>query len=235
MVLLTGDTHRNFKHIAELCLKYSFKKSDVLVILGDVAINYFGDPEDKKVKTLLNTLDITILSIYGNHEMRPEYIPTYNEIEWKGGIVFSESKFPNLVFAKDGEIYELAGKRCIAIGGAYSVDKNFRIVNDWGWWPYEQPSDEIKKHVEANLDSVNWNVDVVLSHTCPFKYIPHERLIPNIDPKRIDNGTEKWLDTIEERLTYKHWYCGHFHCSKVVNNENSSIRFMYEDFIELGM
>ena len=46
--------------------------------------------------------------------------------EWHGGLVYREEEYPNLVFAKDGEIYDIAGKKTIVIGGAYSVDKWYR-------------------------------------------------------------------------------------------------------------
>ena len=112
---------------------------------------------------------------------------TYEETHWRGGIVYWEPKFPNLLFAKDGEIYELEGKRCIAIGGAYSVDKYFRLMGGTGWWEDEQPSDEIMDRVENRLKEENWTVDVVLSHTCPYKYIPRDVFLPFIRQDTVDN------------------------------------------------
>ena len=38
-----------------------------------------------------------------------------------------EPEFPSLLFAKDGEIYDLDGCRAVAIGGACSVDKFYRL------------------------------------------------------------------------------------------------------------
>jgi len=210
-------------------MKHDFTIDDVIVILGDVGINYFGGVEDQNFKRLLSRLEVILLCIHGNHEMRPESLKTYEEADRFGGVIYHEPEFPYLLFAKDGEVYELDGKRCIAIGGAYSVDKDVRIANDWGWWPDEQPSDEIKERVEARLDTEKWNIDIVFSHTCPYKYIPHEKHIPGIDPRTVDNRTEKWLDTIEDKLTYSRWYCGHFHTEKVVEK----MRFMYKDVIEL--
>ena len=101
-------------------------------------------------------------------------IDTYQEICWYGGMVYMESEFPHVLFAKDGEIYELAGKGRVAIGGAYSIDKHIRLAENMGWWEDEQPSTEIKTHVEQRLEQAGWNVDIVLSHTCPMKYIPRE-------------------------------------------------------------
>ena len=46
----------------------------------------------------------------------------YTEATWHGGAVYRESPFPNLLFAKDGEVYNFDGKRYIAIGGAFRVE-----------------------------------------------------------------------------------------------------------------
>ena len=157
--------------------------------------------------------------------MRPESISSYKEILWRGGIVYIEEEFPNLLFAKDGEIYDLAGKKAIAIGGAYSVDKFYRLSKGMKWFADEQPSEEIKMCVIDNLDAVNWNIDIVLTHTCPAKYIPTETFLPMIDQSTVDNSTEHWLDTIEDRLTYQKWYCGHWHIDKKIDK----IRFIMDD------
>lgn len=38
-----------------------------------------------------------------------------------------EEEFPNILFPVDGEIFMLAGMKYLMIGGAYSVDKYFRL------------------------------------------------------------------------------------------------------------
>jgi len=172
MIYITGDTHRNFRRVAALCDTVESTKEDILIILGDAGINYFGKLKDDVLKRHLSELPITLFCIHGNHEQRPNGIDTYQEVCWHGGTVYMEPEFPHILFAKDGEIYELAGKRCIAIGGAYSVDKHIRLAENWGWWADEQPSAEMKTHVEQQLEQADWNVDIVLSHTCPMKYIP---------------------------------------------------------------
>lgn len=126
----------------------------------------------------------------------------------------------------DGELYELAGNRCLVIGGAYSVDKQYRLLRGYGWWPDEQPSAEVKQAVEAALDGVGWNVDVVLTHTCPLQYEPIEVFLPFIDQRTVDKSTEEWLDFIEQRLTYRQWYCGHYHTEKRIDR----LQFMFTDY-----
>jgi len=229
MIYITGDMHGDFQRVATFCNTVESTKNDILIILGDAGINYYGNPKDLRLKQQLSELPITFFCIHGNHEKRPEGIPTYCEIYWNGGKVYSEPEFTSLLFAKDGEIYELGGKRCLVIGGAYSVDKYYRLSKKWGWWEDEQPSDEIKARVEKQIDTAGWVVDVVLSHTCPMKYIPTEMFIAGIDQSSVDNSTEIWLQNIESRLCYNRWYCGHYHTNKTIDK----MRFMFGDFLEL--
>lgn len=229
MVYITGDCHGDFERIVEFCEDAcTMAEDDVLVILGDAGINYYGIPTDNELKQMLSDLHITLLCIHGNHEMRPETIETYEEVEWNGGNVYIEQEYPNLLFAKDGEVYNLDGRRCIAIGGAYSIDRYSRTPYV-SWWPDEQPSYEIMVKVEMQLTKKHWNVDVVFSHTCPLKYIPREGFLPNINQDTVDRSTEEWLDSIEDRLKYDIWYCGHWHTDK----RDGNIVFMFEDYREL--
>ena len=62
-------------------------------------------------------------------------------------MVYYEEKYPNLLFAKDGEIYDFDGKKAVVIGGAYSVDKYYRLRNYMPWFESEQPTEEIKHYV----------------------------------------------------------------------------------------
>ena len=96
------------------------------------------------------------------------------------------------------------------------------------WWPDEQPSDEIKHQVEEKLEGMDWDVDVVLTHTAPLKYEPIEVFLPMINQSTVDKSTEQWLDSIEEQLYYDMWYCGHDHTAKKIEK----IQFMYNDFDE---
>ena len=120
-----------------------------------------------------------------------------------------EDDFPNLLFAKDGEIFDLEGHKAIILGGAYSVDKYYRLSKGMNWFSDEQPSDEIKQYVKEKLDACGWKMDLVLSHTCPQKYVPIEAFMPGLDQKLVDHSTEEWLDQIENKLDYNAWYCGH--------------------------
>ena len=216
MIYVTGDTHGKFQRITDFCEQEKTSREDIMIILGDAGINYSGWVLDQEKKELLKTLPITLFCIHGNHEQRPDTIDSYAEKRWHGGIVYWEEDYPNLLFAKDGEIFDLDGKQTIVIGGAYSIDKMIRVIYGYGWWADEQPSDEIKRYVEEQLEKRNWKIDVILSHTVPLKYEPREMFMTGVDQSSVDKSTEEWLDWIEEKLEYQKWYCGHYHTEKKI-------------------
>ena len=126
-------------------------------------------------------------------------------------------------------MFDLEGIKHLTIGGAYSVDKQYRLERGYSWWADEQPSEKIKAKVAQTLDQVDWKVDVVLSHTCPFRYEPREAFLLFIDQSTVDDSTEKWLDTIEEKLAYQYWFCGHWHIEKHIDK----MRFLFHN-VELS-
>lgn len=227
MIYYTGDIHGGKIEITSFCKKHKLTSNDIIVILGDVGANYYQNERDEELKRAFRRLKPTIFCIHGNHECRPENIPTYITKEWNGGIVWYEDKYPNILFAKDGEIFDLEGMKHLVIGGAYSVDKYYRIRRGYSWWPDEQPDEKIKTYVESKIKEQP--VDVILSHTCPFKYMPTEAFLPAIDQSTVDTSTEKWLDTIEESCNYKIWLCGHYHINKRIDR----LQFLYHDFINI--
>ena len=224
MIYFTGDTHGDTLKIIRFAERMHLDQDDTIIILGDAGYNYYENERDQIAKQRLSHLKPTILCIHGNHEIRPANISAYKTKKWNGGIVWYEDEYPKLLFAKDGEIYTLSGLNYLVIGGAYSVDKFYRVVRGYGWWADEQPSDEIKCYVEEQIRT--HTVDVVLSHTCPGKYIPTEMFLPTVDQSDVDHSTEEWIDKIEESLDYKAWFCGHWHTDKRIDR----MHFLYHGF-----
>lgn len=228
-IFITGDTHGDFARVELFCRRMDTTKDDMLIILGDVGINYYLSKRDKKLKENLSNLPITLFSIYGNHECRPENIKTYKQREFCDGIVFIEDDYPNLLFAKDGEVFTFKEKKVLVIGGSYSVDKYYRLMKGWAWFEDEQPSDKIKAYVEKQIKKYNYKVDLVLTHTCPLNAQPVHLFLPIIDQSLVDKTTEIWLQEIADKLTFTNWYYGHFHGDWI----NGKYRLFFNDVIEL--
>ena len=50
-----------------------------------------------------------------------------------------------------------------------------------------------------------------------------------MDQSKVDKSTEKWLDTIEEKLNYQKWYADHYHMYKSVDN----LLILFEDILSV--
>ena len=103
------------------------------IILGDAGINYTNDEQDIYLKNKIATLNRTYYLVRGNHEMRPENIST---MRWDfdpkvNGEVYFEEAYPNIRYFKDGGEYNINGYSVLVIGGAYSVDKYWRVLMDY--------------------------------------------------------------------------------------------------------
>lgn len=158
MTYFYGDIHGNPKELCETCERIKVGHGDVLILLGDVGANYYGNKRDKLVKEMLDYIPPTILCIHGNHEQRPENIDGYELIDWNGGKVWVQPEYPSILFARDGDIYTIGKYRYLVIGGAYSVDKFYRLKRGYGWWEDEQPSAEIKAYAMAGTTELWLNV-----------------------------------------------------------------------------
>ena len=78
MIWLTGDTHGHFDRVEAFCREQQTTTDDILIILGDSGFN-FGGERDRFLKTRASQFPITIFSLHGNRENRPQNIPGYVE------------------------------------------------------------------------------------------------------------------------------------------------------------
>jgi len=211
MIYITGDTHGEFSRFKSFCERFATSAKDTMIVLGDAGLNFYLDARDTKKKDYVATLPITFFFIHGNHEERPYLCEGYEEADYRGGRVYINRRYPNQIFAKDGEIFDFDGKKTAVIGGAYSVDKEYRLSHGWPWFASEQPDAEIKRRAEEKLAAAGWKVDCVLTHTAPIEREPRHMFLSGIDQTKVDKTTELFLQTIANRLEFDRWYFGHYH------------------------
>lgn len=218
MLYVTGDVHGYFGRIVRFCESLDAPtRDDVLVVLGDVGANFWCDESDARMRAALGSLPLTVLCVHGNHEARPDAGLGYRERAWRGGTVWADDAHPGLLFARDGSVFDLDGRSCLVAGGAYSVDKRFRLADGRRWFDDEQPGAAERAAVEAACAGRGWKVDYVFSHTAPLRFRPTEAFMASISQSEVDTTTEEWLERLELRLDYGCWLCGHFHIDKEVN------------------
>ena len=234
-LFITGDTHGDFFRIHNFCRKNETTKDDVMIICGDAGINYHCDDRDCDLKWRLSEMPITFLIVHGNHEERAWNIPSYecgyinvgnNEI-----LAWYEPEYPNIVFLGDSEKKLINGKLFLFLGGAYSVDKHYRLLCGDKWFPSEQMSEHEMEIVLRSLKRYESHrtVDYIVSHTCPLKYEPTEVFLPSINQSTVDKRTEIFLDEVDDLMQYKTWFCGHYHTNKTIDK----MHFLFKDIIEI--
>ena len=245
--LITGDTHgRVCERIANINQEKYPPSETALIILGDAGINYFLNKTDMINKRNIQNTGYTIYCVRGNHEERPENLNNiiFNEYdtEIKGDIMY-ESDFPNIKYFYDGGVYTIKGKSILVIGGAYSVDKWYRLgtltPNDkdyWnprktGWFPDEQLKDWEKIDIEKEHSGKHY--DFVLSHTCPLSWEPRDLFLPFLDQSSVDASMEEWLDEFKDKINWGVWCWGHFHADRICGDGKEMFYTGIETFDEV--
>ncbi len=225
-IYVTGDLHgdiERMRKIKKFCKNNQTDSEDVMIVLGDAGLNFHQDLRDVVRKEVMRSIPIKFLFIHGNHEIRPQNLEAYKEIPLFGNKAYFEKAYPNLFFLKDGEEYLINDKRFLVLGGAYSVDKFYRLANGLTWFEDEQLPVKTQKKILKKVKGREY--DVVLSHTCPLSWQPTELFLPGLDQSKIDKRTEEWLEDIKNSITFQKWFFGHFHGNKKVSEEKYEMLF----------
>lgn len=225
-VFITGDFHGTYNGLLRFCKVAETTRDDILICLGDFGANYDNGENDTNTKTYLTGLPITFVIIHGNHEMRPSKVLGYTRINMFGGMGWIDYNYPNQYFLDDGE-FNINGKKVLALGGAYSVDKEYRLRNGKRWFSDEQMDAKVMKKMICLTNGKKY--DYVISHTCPRTFEPIDSFLPGIDQSRVDKTMENFLKVIYDQIEYKDWYVGHWHTDRVLDG----ITFMFHDYKQI--
>lgn len=234
-VYLTGDIHGmtddperfeiwNWTEGADL------SKDDYLIVMGDFGLPN-NIPESAGDLRALNNQPWTTLFIDGNHEDF-SFLESLDEEEWHGGLAHRFPSHDSIIHLIRGEVYEIDGYTFFCMGGATSVDRKHQQLCG-SWYAEELPDEFDFQNAVQNLERVGWTVDFVLTHTCANRMLDEaigNSGLPGVGAQN-DELTD-WLDMLEDKLDYDHWYFGHFHQDAELDSQHT---LLYQDIIELEM
>lgn len=237
---ITGDIHgtHDWQKLFNFNAEYIFSpnkldKSDVMIVAGDwgnIWCGYNHTAEENKNKEKLESLNYSFFVVLGNHE---NYDRIYNlpTKQAYGNIVWYEPKFPSIVYAQRGLVYNINGSKFWCFGGAFSVDLEYRQPHK-SWWVQELPTQEEMDIGFQNIESND--IDYIITHTCPERFEPREKWLGFLDQSEVNKSLEKYFDKVWDTVGDKigGWFSGHYHVDK--SEPNGIYHHLYNSIVEIS-
>ena len=242
--LVRGDTHGNFMWMQDQLSNYKPEETAV-VVLGDCGFDFYLNKTDLKKKKDVEARGYYIYWLRGNHEARPQDVEGYVKIfdENVHGPVYCDPRFPHLRAFMDYGFYDINGYTCLIIGGAYSIDKQWRLMRAClteetnnpaksGWFSNEQLSPEEREDCTLKIKqfaATGKEVDFIMTHTCPYSWEPRDMFLNFVDQSTVDESMERWLDEVKDMVKWRQWLFGHYHADRL---ERPYVEQYYNDIEE---
>jgi 3-oxoacid CoA-transferase subunit A len=232
-ILFSGDFHANSNNELSTITKKTLLKQfgskaytaiKYHVILGDGGFLWLKNQKtDAYNCKVLAYRPFPVLCVIGNHDPilgRTDMVEVdlgLGETVWQAA--------PQVFYLKRGKIYVIDGFKFLALGGALSIDMMFRIPGI-SWWANEYWSKQEQETVFALLEQEN-SFDFVLSHTGPHRVnaaaFSH---IMSLSEKYNDQ-VAFLNDQIDDRISCKQWWCGHWHMDRYCYDEERKRGYQY--------
>lgn len=228
---ITGDIHGQLSRFKYFKRTNSNPPEEVgFILLGDVGANFFLNSKDYWFKLKMNNYGYKFYCIRGNHDARPSKVLTMIKIydQLVKNYIYIEENFPNIRYLIDGNVYYFNETKALIIGGAYSIDKYYRLQQDLVWHSDEQLSKNEMEEIEK-FNSGN-EFDIVMSHTAPLDWEPTDLFLNFIDQSTVDKSMEIWLNNFKDKIKWKVWVFGHYHADRI---ERPYVEMFYEEIEEL--
>lgn len=199
-ILIAGDWHGNHQWAKKIIEVAQAEDINKIIQVGDFGI-WPGAEGEEYLDILSRALvkrNVELYFVPGNHE-------DYNQIdEWCATLPQNEDGHievrPNLFYAGKVNAWTWEGKRFASVGGAVSIDKKRRKLNE-SWWKQETLSSQ------EELAAINLGkVDYLFTHDCPHIH-PFVGLKDDIESE-IHRYT---MTKIGRALQPKFWFHGHMH------------------------
>lgn len=222
MLYITGDTHGDMKRWTEqiaVCLS----PGDIIIVCGDFGVGFWGG-DHRTAEIFCDYIarqEYTVAFIDGNHEDFGILDNCPVSCRW-GGRVHALRR--NLIHLIRGEVYHIEDNRIFAFGGGYSLDA-FRRTEGVSWWPREMPAEEEYRNGITGLENACWQVDYIITHTAPTETVYYLSTLRSLGIRSCvaeELPLTAYLDGIQHKARYGHWYFGHFHVdAKIWRNQTA--------------
>lgn len=197
-IYVAGDVHGNILHMGKHVYRAGDRRINHLVVVGDFGLwTHFKDGVDflDEINEAARINNVRIYAIGGNHENWDHWNWAVDNLPASKGFAYIRN---NILLAPKAHRWTWAGKQFAAAGGAVSIDKVSRQLEEKGydfmrdkyvtskrerlgprslWWPNEELTDD---HVRE-IESWNLEVDYLFTHDCSDSTPWKKRLKPDPD------------------------------------------------------
>lgn len=183
-------------------------------------------------------------------EEKEKFKKGYPQKEWNGGLV--RVLRPSVLVLESG-VFTIDNKKILVYNGApshdipdgildpsdFNTEEKFKKeykkrqslfqmfrVKGISWWEQEEPTKEIEEKVWNDLEKVNYKVDYIFTHDCSSS-IKSFMGFSWHDNTSINN----FLEEIEAKVSFKHWFFGHYHGSKVFPGGQHHL--LYDNIVQI--
>jgi Icc-related predicted phosphoesterase len=218
-LLIVGDWHGNHQEVQRSYQRARDRSADVIVQVGD--FGYWEHADDGAfldyIEEWFDRTGIATYWIDGNHENHTMLRSVYDVKPGHFTVVR-----PGCYYIPRGTKWEWDGVTFMGVGGAVSIDKEYRLNRErglpspeWGqpeakpatgpgtmWWPEEQLTDEELEFVKSQ-----GTADVLFTHDCPTNAPFYMRLKNDIDSQIH----RQKMNEVGKSVQPKYWFHGHMH------------------------
>lgn len=209
-ILVAGDIHGNTRAGLQLIGHAIAHKAEIIVQCGDFGLwpGFDGMDYLDTLNANLREHNRNLIFVDGNHE-------DHDQLEWidkhnprsKSGHVYLRS---NILHAPRGSYWKWGNKYFMAVGGAVSIDKQWRTPGK-SWWAGEQLTDDqaygIVKKMNDRRTNGRPDVDYLFTHDCSDKTPFHGRLKPDLDSKIHRQRMDAVIEAVRPTIHFH----GHMH------------------------
>lgn len=234
--MIVGDTHGNIKWLKSYIYPVAMTVgADRIVVVGDfgawehtpAGVTFFNECDE-----LAAAAGIPLYWLHGNHDKFSHTLATYGDNRTPEGFVVCRE---NLLYIPQGHTWQWGGLSYRAFGGAYSIDKGWRIKSEQDRYHHARmvargkvgsgdlftsesvpstegtlwfPEEEMTDAEMDRLLAADWfRKDIILSHDKPMS-------------AHIDWGRKNYPDCVPNQLRLdqalkvhkpEFWFHGHFH------------------------
>lgn len=216
-IMIAGDTHANRSHLTYLFESAKTQDVDRIFVVGD--FGYWprwagGQRFIKHAEKLTIDYGIELYWLDGNHEDHHAMKSLTPDESGFARTTSPYGEYPGskVFYSPRGHVWEWDGLRFMSVGGAYSVDKDYRVIGE-DYFIEEVITDRDIQRAVSNAGGKQ--IDVLLTHDTPGVTETLEAQLWRIgrgyklDSDAVFNRTQ--LDQIVREVHPRFMFHGHYH------------------------